>query len=160
MPGDESKVTDNQSDASGGKKPNGQSKSDGKGTSEKANNSAKNASSQSGKRRVRPAPTVREQQEKAKAQPGKKVRRVRKAEEKAQKPAGKVRRTLRWIVRHTIPPYFRNSFAELRNVTWPDRKLTLRLTWAVVMFAVVFAVIVGFLDWGLNIAFKHIILNQ
>jgi preprotein translocase SecE subunit len=108
------------------------------------------------KRRIRAAPTVREQAQQRQA---KKPRRLRRAD-KPQKPAGKFRRGFGWLIRHTIPPYIRNSFRELRNVTWPGRKLSLQLTWAVVMFAVVFAVVIGFLDWGLNIAFQKIILRQ
>jgi preprotein translocase SecE subunit len=59
-----------------------------------------------------------------------------------------------------VPPYFRNSFKELKQVTWPGRKETIRLTFAVLMFAVVFGVFITAVDYGLDKIFKRILLNE
>lgn len=55
--------------------------------------------------------------------------------------------------------YFRESWQELRKVTWPDRKQTTQLTLAVFAFAFFFAAIVGFADLVLDKIFKALILN-
>ena len=55
--------------------------------------------------------------------------------------------------------YFRNSFRELRLVTWPGRRESLRLTSAVLMFAVVFGAIVAGVDFGLDKLFKELVLK-
>ena len=58
-----------------------------------------------------------------------------------------------------VPPYIRSSFRELRLVTWPNRSQTLRLTSAVLIFALVFATIVAIVDFGLDKLFKQVILR-
>ncbi len=70
-----------------------------------------------------------------------------------------VGRVLKWLGRHIIPKYFRNSFAELKLVTWPNRKTTRQLTSAVILFAIVFAAFVSSLDFGLDKIFKRILLK-
>lgn len=59
-----------------------------------------------------------------------------------------------------VPPYFRNSWKELRKVTWPSSKDTFRLTFAVLMFSIVFGLFVTAADFGLDKLFKRIILNE
>jgi preprotein translocase SecE subunit len=59
-----------------------------------------------------------------------------------------------------VPPYFRNSFKELKQVTWPSHRETLRLTFAVLMFAAVFGIFVTAVDYGLDKVFKRILLNE
>lgn len=59
-----------------------------------------------------------------------------------------------------VPPYFRNSFKELQQVTWPNRKETLRLTGAVLAFATVFGILVTAVDYGLEKIFKRILLGE
>ena len=58
-----------------------------------------------------------------------------------------------------FPSFVVNAWREIRLVTWPGRSETIRLTIAVFVFAVVFAVIVGFLDYGLDKLFKEVILK-
>jgi preprotein translocase SecE subunit len=58
-----------------------------------------------------------------------------------------------------VPPYIRSSLAELRQVTWPDRKQTLKLTSAVLIFALTFGLIVALVDFGLDKLFKQVILR-
>ena len=53
--------------------------------------------------------------------------------------------------------YFRESWRELKQVTWPNRKQTLQLTFAVFVFAVVFGAMITITDYGLEKLFKAII---
>jgi len=59
-----------------------------------------------------------------------------------------------------VPPYFRNSWKELKQVTWPSNKETVRLSFAVLMFSIVFGAFVTAADYGLDKIFKRIILNE
>lgn len=58
-----------------------------------------------------------------------------------------------------VPPYFRNSWKELRQVTWTKRRESFRLTFAVIAFAAVFGVLVAVLDYGLDKVFKEVLLK-
>lgn len=58
-----------------------------------------------------------------------------------------------------VPPYLRNSWKELRQVTWTKRKDSFRLTFAVIIFAVVFGCLVAALDFGLDKLFKEVLLK-
>ncbi len=60
--------------------------------------------------------------------------------------------------RSFIPRYFREAWRELRQVTWPNRKETIKLTTAVIIFAVGFAALIGIVDYGLDKIFKNILL--
>ena len=126
-------------------------------------------------RRIRSAETVGEQIEKGKAQPkpAEKPRRLRKAASVAAKPFKPVQRVReknyglpvpdnkvgRFLGkrRHIIPSYFRNSWRELKQVTWPDRKQTAQLTFAVFVFAMVFGILVAVTDYGLDRIFMNFI---
>lgn len=55
--------------------------------------------------------------------------------------------------------YFRSSWRELRQVTWPNRKETAKLTIAVFMFAIVFGAIIALVDLGLDKVFRKILLS-
>lgn len=57
------------------------------------------------------------------------------------------------------PPYFRNSWKELRQVTWPNGKQSRQLTIAVIIFATVFGLLVALLDFGLDKVFKQVLLK-
>ncbi|HSX53415.1 MAG TPA: preprotein translocase subunit SecE [Patescibacteria group bacterium] len=132
------------------------------------------------KRKVRPAPTVREQTEEA-AKPKTQGRRVR-ATAAASKPIratgsaiGRGLRPFRFLLApfHNRPMrfigrklyiitgarYFRNSWKELKLVTWPNRKQTAQLTFAVFVFAAVFGILVTITDYGLDKIFKRILLK-
>lgn len=86
--------------------------------------------------------------------------------EKKSKP-GAIRKLLspiaspfKWINRHLVPRYIRNAFGELRNITWPVRKLSRQLTTAVMLFAISFAIVVSALDYGLDKIFKKVFLHE
>ena len=57
------------------------------------------------------------------------------------------------------PIYFRNSWKELRQVTWPTRRETFQLTLAVIVFSVIFGVLIAIVDYGLDKLFKQLILK-
>lgn len=65
----------------------------------------------------------------------------------------------RWIGLVIAPPYVRSSWVELKQVTWPDRLKSRQLTWAVLVFAIVFGITVSIVDYGLDKAFRHILLK-
>lgn len=60
---------------------------------------------------------------------------------------------------HLMPKYIRESWGELRKVTWPTKNLALRLTGAVVIFSIVFAIFVQITDLIFNKLIKIIILE-
>jgi len=59
-----------------------------------------------------------------------------------------------------FPPYFRNSWHELKQVSWPDRLQTRRLVFAVIIFSLTFGTIVAGVDWGLDRAFRALVLDN
>lgn len=65
----------------------------------------------------------------------------------------------RFIGRILLPKYIRNSWRELRLVTWPDRPTSIKLTYAVIVFSVIFGIIVALVDWVLGKVFKELILQ-
>lgn len=58
-----------------------------------------------------------------------------------------------------FPVYFRNSWRELRQVTWPNWNESRRLTSAVLIFAIIFGAIIAAVDYGLDKAFRDILLR-
>lgn len=55
--------------------------------------------------------------------------------------------------------YFKGSWAELKLVTWPNRKETRQLTLAVFAFALIFGLFITVVDYGLDKLFKALILK-
>lgn len=55
--------------------------------------------------------------------------------------------------------YFKGSWAELRQVRWPDRKATWSMTGALVVFTLFFVLVILLLDYGFSQLFKLIIGN-
>jgi preprotein translocase subunit SecE len=64
-------------------------------------------------------------------------------------------RALRWLT----PNYLVNSWREVRQVIWPSRRETWRLTLAVFVFAIVFGALVAGVDKGLDEIFKKVVLK-
>lgn len=64
-----------------------------------------------------------------------------------------------WISLVIIPRYVRNSWKELKFVTWPTLKQSRQLTFAVIVFAVIFGSSVALVDLGLDKLFKNILLK-
>ena len=65
----------------------------------------------------------------------------------------------RFIGKIFWPTYFRESWKELRQVTWPTRRETWQLTLAVIIFSTIFGVIVAVVDYGLNKLFKQLLIG-
>lgn len=55
--------------------------------------------------------------------------------------------------------YFKDSYAELKLVQWPDWKTSWKLTGTVIVFSVAFAIFTTFLDIGFEKIAKKIFLN-
>ena len=58
-----------------------------------------------------------------------------------------------------IPNFIKNSWKELRQVTWPTKKDAARLTFAVIIFSIFFAIFVQILDFLFSRLVKEIILR-
>lgn len=69
------------------------------------------------------------------------------------------RRPARFIGRILLPRYFRESWRELKLVQWPSWQVSRRLTFAVIIFAIVFGLSVAGVDWVLNKAFRQLLLR-
>lgn len=66
---------------------------------------------------------------------------------------------LRFFGRMLGLAYLRDSWRELKGVTWPTRKESLRLTTAVIIFSTVFGLMIAVVDYGLDKAFRHILIR-
>ena len=121
------------------------------------------------RRMVKKAETVREKAEKsARPVPAKKKGVLRLT-------LGYIGKPFRWIGRKLAklgrfklfriigkilwPAYFRNSWKELKQVTWPTRRETWQLTLAVIIFSIIFGVIIAVVDYGLDKLFKQVIIK-
>lgn len=127
------------------------------------------AGSKPKRRMVKKAETVREKTEKAALpKPEKKVGVLRltlrylaapfKWIGRKLKPLGRFK-PLRILGKILWPSYFRQSWKELRQVTWPTRRETWQLTFAVIIFSVIFGVLIAVVDYGLSKGFKQLILK-
>lgn len=70
-----------------------------------------------------------------------------KAEAKANKPEKRI----------PVISYIKDSFHEIRQVRWPNRKETWKLTLSVIVYVVVIALFITLLDAGLEILMKNIL---
>lgn len=120
------------------------------------------------RRLVKKAETVREKTEKAVEKDSKQPRRLQATRRRAGAPFRAVKKGTSWLGKFKVfriiglilvPPYFRNSWKELRQVTWTKPKESLRLTFAVVAFATAFGAVVAVLDYGLDKVFKEVLLK-
>ncbi len=75
------------------------------------------------------------------------------------KPLAPLRKVLRAVGRVIFPKYFRESWQELKLVSWPDWQQGRRLTFAVIVFAVIFGAAIAGVDWVINKIFEHILLT-
>lgn len=123
-----------------------------------------------GKNRIRKsAPTVRQRVESTQAkalQPKKAPLRALGPLKRAQLPTaevtkvlGAIFRPIRKVLRFIVPNYFINAWREVRQVSWPARRETWRLTFAVFIFAVIFGALVYGVDKILGELFKRLVLR-
>jgi preprotein translocase subunit SecE len=66
---------------------------------------------------------------------------------------------VRLIGKVILPVYLRRSWHELRLVTWPSWKESRRLTFAVLVFAIIFGASIALVDYGLDKIFRNILLK-
>ena len=112
--------------------------------------------------RVRKAPSVRQKSEAArtKAGDGKKTSKLPNLGlSRVAKTLGVIFWPLKVVLKRLVPRYFINSWKEVRQVTWPSRTETWRLTGAVLIFAIVFGSLVAGVDKVLDEVFKKVILK-
>jgi preprotein translocase SecE subunit len=69
------------------------------------------------------------------------------------------RRPMKFLGRILGFGYVVSSFREVKLVTWPTIKQSLRLTQAVIIFSVIFGALIALVDYGLGKLFKQIILK-
>ncbi len=69
-----------------------------------------------------------------------------------------VKKVLRFFGKILFINYIIASFKEVQQVTWPNRKETIKLTTAVILFAIVFAAIVAGADWVIDKTLREIII--
>ena len=55
--------------------------------------------------------------------------------------------------------FFKEVWGEVKKVTWAPRKDLFKTTFAVIVFIVIFAVIVGLMDWGFGSLFRSFLLT-
>lgn len=129
------------------------------------------------KPRIRKVETVRERNQKVAAKAEAKAnktpkRRVRRVASTAVKPFRTPAKVLSWpfrtrpirfigrvLGRILWPKYFRNAWAEIRQVTWPSRKDTWKLTFAVLVFAIVFGLAAAGVDFVLDKVIRRIVFR-
>lgn len=70
-----------------------------------------------------------------------------------------LRRPLRLLGKLVFPSYFRNSWRELRLVTWPSWRESRRLTFAVLIFAIIFGAVIAGVDYSLDKIFRNVLLK-
>ena len=133
------------------------------------------------KRQLKKTETVRERSERVVAEPGKQ-RRIKRTATTAAKPfkvVGKktakvlsplgfllapfktkpARKIGRFLGRALLLKFFREAWAELKQVQWPTARETTRLTIAVFIFSILFGTIVAITDYGLDKVFKKVFID-
>lgn len=128
------------------------------------------------KRRIKKTETVRERAEKSSDSQTSKGRILRESAAKAGAPLGALIRYGRrefhpvklpntklgnfLTKKRTLTPRFLSeAFGELKQVSWPNRKETTKLTTAVLIFAVVFGSVIAAVDYLLDKIFRSFLLN-
>lgn len=86
-------------------------------------------------------------------------RRPKIPQNRAFKFIGKLFKPVLWVLNKLLPRYFINAWREVRQVTWPSRRETWRLTFAVFVFATIFGAIAYGVDKGLDDVFKKFVLK-
>ncbi len=86
------------------------------------------------------------------------ARRIGKKEYNLPLPDNRVGQLLNKRLR-LFPKFLGNAWQEVRQVQWPGRNETLKLTLAVFMFAIIFGVVISVTDYGLDLLFKKVLLK-
>jgi preprotein translocase SecE subunit len=75
------------------------------------------------------------------------------------KPFTWLKRPLNILGKIIVPPYVRNSWKELRLVSWPSWGQSVRLTFAVLVFAAIFGLVIAGVDYVLDKIFRQILIS-
>ena len=73
-------------------------------------------------------------------------------------PDNKVGKALTKKRRLPLARYFSESWKELRKVTWPSRKESLKLTLAVILFTAVFTLFLAVADIGISNVVERVLI--
>ena len=73
-------------------------------------------------------------------------------------PDNKVGKALNKKRRLPLAKYVSESFTELKKVTWPSRKESLKLTFAVIVFTTIFTIFMSVADFGIGQVVERILL--
>ena len=73
-------------------------------------------------------------------------------------PESKIGKTLGKQRRLPLAKYFSESYAEMKKVTWPSRKETLKLTFAVIVFTTIFTLFMTIADLGIGNVVERVLL--
>ena len=89
------------------------------------------------------------------------AKKAEKAEKKAAKAAAKEDKKVFFLFRPfvAIGRYIRDSFREVRQVRWPDRKSTWKMTLSVVLYVLLIAAIIMLLDAFFTFIFNQLLSN-
>ena len=89
------------------------------------------------------------------------AKKAAKAEKKAEKAAAKEGKKVFFLFRPfvAIGRYVRNSFREVRQVRWPDRKATWKMTLSVVVYVLLIAAVIMLLDALFTFIFNQLLTN-
>ncbi len=87
------------------------------------------------------------------------AKKAEKAEKRAEKKAAKEGKKVFFLFRPfaAIGRYVKESFQEVRQVRWPDRKSTWKMTLSVIVYVILIAAIIMLLDALFTFLFKQVI---
>ena len=63
------------------------------------------------------------------------------------------------VINNRLARYVRDSYFEMKKVTWPTRKETTKITIVVIAISISVAVFLGVLDYAFSLGVKEIIIN-
>ncbi len=112
------------------------------------------------RRVVKQAETVREQVEKSRNAEPKKRGIVGLTLYYVSWPFRMVGRGIKKVGRYVVPSYFKKSWAELKQVTWPTGRDTWKLTFAVILFSIAFGIFITITDFGLDKLFRKVLISD
>ena len=98
---------------------------------------------------------------KARAKENAEAKKVARAEKKAERKAAKQGKKVFILFRPfvAIGRYIKESFQEVRQVRWPDRKSTWKMTLSVVLYVILVAAIIMLLDAFFTFIFSKLLSN-
>lgn len=73
-------------------------------------------------------------------------------------PDNKVGKALSKNRRLPMAKYVSESFTELKRVTWPSRRESIKLTFAVIVFTAVFTIFMSLADFGIGGVVERVLL--